>query len=378
MTKFGWSTLVVGIVLTVAGWRLVWAPVAILGVGCVLLVLVGLTYLIRRPQLAIERQIQPPRVSKGSLAIAVLDVRNRARSASPPVRAVQVLGAASVTTWLPRLGPRARAVRTARLPTERRGVFDVGPVELRRADPFGFVQLTQRHAGTDRIWVYPQILGFRALPTGLTRPLEGPTSDTAPQGNITFHRLREYVRGDDLRMIHWRSTARTGQLMVKHNIDTSQPYTVVLADLRAEVHSDASFELALDAAASVAACASVGNAPVQLRTSGGDVVGGPNRRMVQPVFDFLTTVEPDGSSSLDAPLVDIRRSGGGTALVVVTGTPSAGDLSQVESMRRQFQRVVIVAITQETVDVPAASGIVVITAADADALVAGWNVAVTR
>ena len=72
----------------------------------------------------------------------------------------------------------------------------------------------------------------RPLPTGNTRHLEGPSSDTSPQGNITFHRLRDYVVGDDLRLVHWRSSARTGKLVVKHNVDTSQPYTVVLLDQR--------------------------------------------------------------------------------------------------------------------------------------------------
>ena len=86
---------------------------------------------------------------------------------------------------------------------------------------------------------------------GQTRHLEGPSSDTSPQGNITFHRLRDYVAGDDLRLVHWRSSARAGKLVVKHNVDTSQPYSVVLLDLRPGRYTAESFESAVDVAASV-------------------------------------------------------------------------------------------------------------------------------
>ncbi len=378
MTRIGWGALTLGSVLVAIGVKLVWAPLVILGAGCLLLVGVGLSYLIRRPRLTITRQIQPARVSKGSLAIAYLELRNRGRLAFPSTPCVQQLGKATVRLNLPRLARRERAVRTCRLPTNRRGVFELGPVEITRADPFAFVRMTQRHAGTDSIWVYPQVFGFRPLPSGLTRPLEGPTSDTAPQGNITFHQLREYVVGDDLRMIHWKSTARTGQLMVRHNIDTSQPFTVVLSDVRPSVHSEGTFELALDVAASVLTCASVGMAPVQLRTSAGASVGGPQRRDIQPMLDYLTTVEPSESGSLHAQLVDIKRQGGGTALVVITGRPGEQDVAMLGSMRAHFQRVVMVAVTNDDVPVPAVSGVSLVTGTDAESLLAAWNLAVTR
>ena len=77
-------------------------------------------------------------------------------------------------------------------------------MEVTRRDTFELFRRTRGHADVERIWVYPRLLGLRALPTGEARTLEGPTSDTAPQGTVTFHRLREYVDGDDLRLVHWR------------------------------------------------------------------------------------------------------------------------------------------------------------------------------
>jgi uncharacterized protein (DUF58 family) len=286
VTRIGGGALLVGAALAVLGWLLVWPAFVVLGAGILVLVIVALGYIVRRPHLVIERQIQPPRVSKGLPAIAYLNFSNRGRTSVPRTVAIQPYGTNSVRTVLPRLLGGQSGVRTYRLPTSKRGIFEIGPIEITRSDPFEFVRVTQRHAGNDEIWVYPQVFPFRPLPSGITRHLEGPSSDTAPEGSITFHRLREYVVGDDLRMIHWKSTARTGRLMVRHNVDTSQPYTVVLLDVRPAVYSAETFEIAIDTAASAISCSALGKSPVQLRTTSGKQVGGPSQREPFELLDF--------------------------------------------------------------------------------------------
>ena len=127
----------------------------------------------------------------------------------------------------------------------------------------------------------------------MSRNLEGPSSDMSPQGSVTFHRLREYVIGDDLRTVHWPSTARLGKLVVRHNVDTAQPYTVVLVDLRPEVYSSETFEEAMDVTASVATSLSAGKAPVQIRTTAGERVGGAGQRDPAGLVDYLTDLAPE-------------------------------------------------------------------------------------
>lgn len=378
MTRVGWGALVVGAVFVIVGWRLTWAAFVVLGAGCLILVAVALAYLLRRPHLRIQRDIQPPRVSKGSLAIAYLDITNKSRLPMPPMPTAQQFGPTRVRMTLPRMRRGERLTRTCRLPTDRRGIFDVGPVEISRADPFAFVEVTQRHTEQQQIWVYPAVLPFHPLPTGLSRPLEGPTSDTAPQGNITFHQLREYVVGDDLRMIHWPSTARTGELMVRHNIDTTQPFTVVLVDLNPHLYSEKTFETALDAAASVAMASSLGASPVQLRLTDGTRAGGPNQRDLQPLFDTLTAVQPVAGGSVRAELTELRRERGGSALCVITGAIDEGLLAAVGALRHQFQRVVVISITPEPVTLATVPGVVVLNATDGEDLTAAWNVAAAR
>ncbi len=132
MTRIGVGATLLGISLTVVGLVLVWPPFVVLGIGLIMLVIVALAYIVRRPQLVIERQIHPPRVSKGLPAIAYLNFSNRGRSTVPATVATQPYGATSIRTVLPRLARGQSGVRTYRLPTTQRGIFAIGPVEITR------------------------------------------------------------------------------------------------------------------------------------------------------------------------------------------------------------------------------------------------------
>lgn len=378
MTKAGIAALVAGAVALALGLWLQWTAFDVVGVGLLALVLLAVLVVVRPSPLAIDRAIQPPRVPKGSPAIAVLTFANRGRRTVGVTVANQPFGGTRVRTVIPRLRRGERGLRTYRLPTRQRGIFDVGPVEVTRRDSFELCRSSRRYGAVERIWVYPRLLDLRPLPAGNMRHLEGPSSDTSPQGNITFHRLRDYVVGDDLRLVHWRSSARTGRLVVKHNVDTSQPYSVVLLDLRPSRYTAESFEAAVDVAASVLVVSSANKAPVELRLTDATTIGGPRVRDVTPLIDHLTGVQPDPDGELKAQLLALRRARGGTSLVVVTGVLDRDDLPYVAALRRRFERLVLVCLDTEHED-PAAvrfPGVRVIVAKDADEVAAAWNVQV--
>jgi uncharacterized protein (DUF58 family) len=373
MTRSAILALVVGLVALVTGAWLSWIAFALLGAGLIAMVLLGVVIVARPSRLSVERQIQPPRVPKGSPAIAFLRFANTGRRTVGTTVAHQPFGELRVRTVIPKLRRGERGSRTYRLPTTRRGIFDVLPVEVTRADPFGMFRISRKYGEVERIWVYPRLLAFRPLPAGLTRHLEGPSSDIAPQGNITFHRLRDYVVGDDLRLVHWRSTARTGTLVVKHNVDTSQPYTVVLLDQRESRYRGDAFESAVDVAASISSASSGNKAPVELRLTDGDVIGGPRLRDVTPLIDHLTGVSTDDRGSLQAQLLMLRRAAGGTALVVVTGLLDVGDLPYVAALRRRFDQLVVMSIDPGQQVAASFPSVRIITASDADVACACWN-----
>jgi uncharacterized protein (DUF58 family) len=373
MTLFGLAALIAGVVALAMGLSLDWLSFDLIGLGLLAVVVLGFAAVARPSRLVIDREIQPPRVPKGSPAIAFLTFANRGRRTVPVAVATQPFGAQRVRTVIPKLRGGERGTRAYRLPTTRRGIFDVQPVEVTRRDSFELFRLSRKHGVAERIWVYPRVLGFRTLPTGQTRHLEGPSSDTSPQGNITFHRLREYVAGDDLRLVHWRSSARAGTLLVKHNVDTSQPYSVVIFDQRPSLYTEESFEQAVDIVASVLVTSAANKAPVELRLTDGTVIGGPRVRDVTALIDHLTGVTADPDGSLQPHLLTLRRARGGTSLVVVTGELDPADLPSVAALRRRFDRLVVISLDVERkapIDFP---GVRIIVGKDADAVCAAWN-----
>jgi len=376
MTLFGLATLLAGVASLVTGLTLDWLSFDLLGLGLLTAVVIGFATVARPSRLSIDREIQPPRVPKGSPAIAFLTFANRGRRSVPVSVATQPFGGQRVRTVIPKLRGGERGTRAYRLPTTRRGIFDVAPVEVTRRDAFELFRLSRRYGQVERIWVYPRVLPLRRLPTGQLRYLEGPSSDTSQHGSITFHRLRDYVAGDDLRLVHWRSSARAGHLLVKHNVDTSQPHTVVLLDLRPSLYTEESFEQAVDAAASVIVSSGASKAPVELRLTDGTVLGGARVREVTPLIDHLTGVQADPKGSLREPLLALRRLRGGTSLVVVTGEIDPADLPYVANLRRRFDQLVVISVDPERrapIDFP---GVRLLVGADADAIAAAWNLQV--
>jgi uncharacterized protein (DUF58 family) len=366
------------VALTVGGWAARWPPVVILGAGMLVLLAGSLAHVLLRPRLELVRAVEPPRVQKGLPAIAVVHVTNVSRRMLAPLTIEQRLGDTPIRALLPRLRRGEQGLRTYRLPTSQRGLFDIGPVEIPRADPFGLCRTVQRMGEPQSIAVHPRLLAMHRLPSGLTRNLEGPSSDVSPQGTITFHRLREYAVGDDLRTVHWPSTARVGKLVVRHNVDTAQPYTVVLLDVHPDKYSAETFEEGVDVAASLVTSMAVGKAPVQLRTTNGNRLGGPAQRDPSPLVDYLTEVAPDPEASLAAELVLLRRDRGGTALVVVTGRLDLDSLPMAAALRRRFDRVVMVSIARDRLRIPIHPGLTVVAAKSADELVQAWNTSVAR
>jgi uncharacterized protein (DUF58 family) len=378
VTRFGYGAVPVGLALLAVGVSARWVSVALLGAGVVLLLIGSLAFVLRRPRLWLERAIEPPRVEKGRPAIAVIQVRNLGRRSMLGPLIEQRFGEQVIRARLPKLRRGEQGLRTYRLPTDRRGTYEVGPVEVPRADPFGLCRTVLRLGQPQRISVHPRLLHLRSLPTGVSRNLEGPSSDSSPQGSVTFHRLREYVVGDDLRTVHWPSTARVGQLVVRHNVDTAQPYTVVLFDVDPARYSAEMFEEAVDTTASLVTSLAAGKAPVQLRTTDGDRLGGAAYRDPTAIVDYLTERQPSATGGLDAQLVLLRRDRGGTALLVVTGRISPGALPAVAPLRRRFDRVIVVSLVDRPGASPLHAGLTVVEAAGADELAVRWNTVVAR
>jgi uncharacterized protein (DUF58 family) len=170
------------------------------------------------------------------------------------------------------------------VPSHTRGLFHVGPTRLRLLGPAGLVQRREAAGGpVVSVRVLPRVLPVQAVPTGARRGhVTG--DERAARGGTDLVGLHEYVPGDDLRRLHWASSARTGTLMVREDADPSRAELAVMLDDRADSYgapaipaipaipaTAAAFEDAVDVAAALVAAASAAGHPIRLRTVSGSV-----------------------------------------------------------------------------------------------------------
>jgi uncharacterized protein (DUF58 family) len=370
LTRLGWGIAAASVVVYAAGAWLGYPEAVVLAAGGVLAVVTALLWTLPRPRLTVRREITPLKVARGDTAGGVLRVTNTGRLRRAGMRAYDVCGAGAIEVEVPALRPGRTESVTYALPTDRRGEIPVGPLRLVRADPFALARRVREYGERQTLLVRPRTVALPLLPSGRNHHLEGPATDTAPAGTVTFHALREYVVGDDLRHIHWRSSARTGTLMVRQLVDASLPQTTIVIDTNEAAYPDPDdFELAVDAAASVAAGAAAASFPVRVLTGDGPLVetrGGPHD--IELILDRLArlTAHDVPHEALDVA----RRVRAGGSLVVLTG--ARGQISRAGALRRRFDRVVCVRVRPEAPG-PGLPGISLIEMADLDELRAAWS-----
>lgn len=283
----------------------------------------------RRPwALRSARQVTPTRVAAGGHARVELGIRNRAGRRSPVVAARDPFddgrhwAAFSVAPLEP--GETVRA--SYRVPTTERGVFQIGPLQLEIADPFGLVSATRRGAGPSTLTVHPRIVSLRA-PRRTSGADQHPPDATAviSQHGSDFYAVREYRTGDDLRRVHWPSTARLDELMIRQEETPSQGRVTVAVDLRRATWADGGVETALAAAASVADAALVDGLLVRLITTAGtDTHFGATGAQRAVILDALADADVGAAAHRSVELGRLVDAKPGEAVVVVTSNGEAG------------------------------------------------------
>jgi uncharacterized protein (DUF58 family) len=368
LTRRGTGLLLSVPVLAGTGFVFGYPELAVLASAALLAVLFAALYALWRPRLAVTRAADPDRVMRGEPSTVTLTVRNTSRMRAVTLIAYDRCGPALVPVPLLQLRPNCDMTTSYPVPTDRRGVVHIGPLRVDRVDPLGLVRTERSHGHVNRVWVYPKVHQLTAVPVGVVRSLDG-RIDRVPHGSITFDTLREYVVGDELRHVHWRTTARIGELMVREHVDTSLPRLVVLLDDRIEAYPDgaddafpvraprAQFEAACEAAASVVMAAAREDLPVALRLVGGPGAGGDGRRLgvstrTVEFLDLLAEAqlvkEPGGTrgrgrrtSRLDEATARLRQRRLGDTLIFLTGSGRLDDIGVVGGLRGAYPSLVV-------------------------------------
>ncbi|MEV3935250.1 DUF58 domain-containing protein [Glycomyces sp. NPDC049804] len=398
ITSRGAALAVAAAGLLAAGWIWGYPELAALGAAAALACLAAGSVIAAKPRLEVERSVVPDRISVGDDATVQLNVRNAGRWRSVNARAVDAYGGPGLETRrvavpLARLRPGKSAGASYAIRAERRGVVDAGPLGIGKRDLLGLAATAGNFGGTARLWIHPRLHQLGRTPDGLARSLEG-TADKVEQGSLTFHALREYVIGDELRHVHWRTSARIGKLMVKEHLDTSLPTVAIAIDDRAESWPTAPvsqaalaklashqstapgdpFEAACEAAYSILTACFRAEYHAALVPASGAVVSGAGR---DSYGDLLAELTPDAPESLGAYVSRLTAARYGDTLVWITGVEPPTDRLAV--LKRAYPTVIAVHLA---LGLPAsaslAGGVPTIRAADGEQFAAAWNNGGTR
>jgi uncharacterized protein (DUF58 family) len=337
-TRRGVVVAVLGAVAIVMGWLFGLPEAAFTGVGSLALVGAAVALVATGgPLPEVRRAARPDRLAVGERCEVVLRLHNPARRRTAVTRLTDEVGEqtrAEVVVAPVASGAHAEAAYS--LSTDRRGVQRLGPLSARIEDPFGLARRTTVAAGRSAVVVLPQRQPLDPLPAAVGDEPELGTHAMVASSTVDeeFTGLRGYVAGDDVRRIHWPSTARAASPVVRQFEVPWQHRTTLLLDLRSSRYDAAAFERAVVVAASVVSLCAKGGELLRMGTTvEPDPPFVPAASELDGLLDRLALVQP--SSDAEGPRVDLvgaveRATRAATGrLVICTGGLPPEELARV-------------------------------------------------
>ena len=365
LTSLGRSVLLASVALFGTAYAVGYSDLAIPAVGGCAAVLAAVISVGRTVRLSASLDVTPARVRRGEYATAAVTLENRAKSRSP--RFSLYLPYGPETGEVPVRSLAAAEVRKLdlRIQCDHRGLMRIGPLTVHQGDPFGLCRKVTEVSGPMSVRVHPAIHLLPATPSVWSLQGEGRVSRRTPFAGPTFHTLREYVPGDDLRYVHWRASAKVaaslGNLLVREHVETTSPLTAVLLDTSPGSYARSPaevFEAAVELTASILVAAARRGHLVHLGTAGGvRVRDSTGRADVWRLLDPLVTVRADGERGLAAVVSEMTRNPDpGTAhhgtLTVVTGPDARIPGPALDRLLKFYRRVIIAHIGREAAGHP--------------------------
>jgi hypothetical protein len=264
----GWG-LLIGIVVTgVPGWWLGWLEFRALCVMCLVVMVVAVLSVLGKQEHQVLFELQRPRAQVGEEARGSVQVRSAPGRSSGSATLEFPVNGQVASFRVPVLAPGQVHEEPFSIPARHRGVISLGPVRSAMTDPLAVVSRTKVLSGVSELFVHPRVVPLETGAIGFLRDIEGIATQNLSSSDVSFHALREYVPGDDRRSVHWRTTARTGKLIVRQFEETMRAHLLILlSTLTDDYASRDDFELAVSVVGSLGVSALREERQVTLCTS---------------------------------------------------------------------------------------------------------------
>ena len=316
----GWAAVAAAIVCYCAGRWLGWQEFLVLFLFLAVLVLGSVGFVIGRSTYAVTIDMTRVRVSVGADAYGGLTVTNTSERPLLGSLFHFPVGRTIKAFRVPRLAGKASYEESFQVDTSRRAVVELGPVVSSRGDGLGLMRREVRWTDVRELFIHPTTISLQNSSSGFLKDLEGRPTDTLSSSDIAFHALRDYVVGDDLRHVHWKSSARTGKLLVRQFEETRRSHLVVCLSMSpGDYLGEDDFELAVSAAASLGGQSIKEEKDLTIRVSSRSLTVTTTMRML----DDFSRLEYGGPvQNIEGVAVDASAAAPDASVaIIITGTP---------------------------------------------------------
>ncbi|WP_336644994.1 DUF58 domain-containing protein [Microbacterium sp. USHLN186] len=329
----GWMLMALALLFFVVGVAQGWRELVVAAAVLAFVLVICALFLIGRTQYDVSLDLARTRVVVGERAIGALKLENRSTRAILPSRVVLPVGGGRGEFAIQRLAAGQSAEELFTIPTQRRGVIEVGPVSVVRGDPLGAFERAHNRDEPVDLYVHPRTVLFGGQSLGFLRDLEGLPAADLSRDDVSFHALLEYQPGDDLRHVHWRSTARTGTMMVRQFEETRRSHFVIaLSCSRGDYRFEDEFELAVSVAGSIGLRALKDSQRVDVRVQGRELAAGTGKQLL----DSLAAVEQ--SPPRDGGIAELAGVVSATMPLASVVVLVCGAKADVDELRRACSR----------------------------------------
>ena len=214
VSPLGWAVTGAGIACLIAFLPLGWYELLVFGIVAMVMMLAAIALSLGNTRFHASIAVSNHRVTVGDTISVIVGIDNTGRTPTTTARGYLPIGDAHERFNIPMLAPGQSKQTDVEFRTVSRAILPIGPLRIRKGDPFGLVRHEKELADRIIVFIHPRTVRLDTLNAGVPRDLEGQPSGQIVDDDLDFYGLREYEQGDDVRNVHWLSSAKTGTLMI--------------------------------------------------------------------------------------------------------------------------------------------------------------------
>lgn len=317
VSPLGWSITAIALVCLAAFPALGWHELLVCAAIGLTILICGIVMSLGNTTFQSALSVSDDHIAVGDTVKVNVNISNPSKRPTASVIANLPMGTAHQRFRIPSLAPGKSKDKKVEFRAMARAILPVGPLTISKGDPFGIVRHEQSLSESVNVFIHPKTILLNTLDSGVFRDLEGSPSGQVVDDDLDFYGLREYRNGDDIRNVHWLSSAKTGSLTVRQYEATKRTDTSITLSINpADYPTEDEFELAISAAASIGAECLAEDRPLSIQASKDSLT----THSPTLLLDWMSGIKPDPDENPNLAHATLRTSPGASFYFFIIGS----------------------------------------------------------